>query len=78
MNKAGLVNYSMKWAGKPWGEKFGFAVPVCVCVFWALKPLARTEVGHEAKTYRALRFTAIHGNRFNFLFKELRPERLQS
>lgn len=76
MNKAGLVNYSEKWAGKPWGEKFGFAVPVYV--FWALKPLARTEVAHEAKTYRALRFTAIHGNRFSLLFKELRPERLQS
>lgn len=30
MNKAGLVNYSEKWAGKPWGEKFGFAVYVCV------------------------------------------------
>lgn len=32
MNKAGLVNYSEKWPGKPWGEKFGFAVPVYVCV----------------------------------------------
>lgn len=32
MNKAGLVNYSEKWAGKPWGEKFGFAVPVYVYV----------------------------------------------